>query len=385
MDNTERLENRADYIANNISLWELSTVASIAKKLGNIGKLTDEEIKQFDVEKEAEKEWKRAVSAFSGIVVLNIKSLKRIYTDEMNDWHEANKPLYDYRGVRFVDVNDNPDFQAIINSFSKENAKNITQTSALYVIDKNDNVIRLKDMIYKAFSEAVEVVSTGKGDFYSVMRDTVQKLGGSGVRVDYGGGVTRRLDTVTRQNMLWGVKQAHKEYNDLVGQQLNTDGIEIDYHANARPSHRFMQGKQYAKGEAKTVNGVYYPSAEKSGVYERLYDDYNCYHYETDIILGVSEPRYTEEELKRFIEKDQRLYKIGDIEKDGYGWGQSMRHLETEIRRAKDEINALEAFGNSEAEIKLLKERIKAYKTKYTEISQITGIAEQPQKMSVTK
>jgi hypothetical protein len=186
--------------------------------------------------------------------------------------------------------------------------------------------------------------------------------------------------------MAYGIKQSHKEYNEVVGREIGADGIEIDYHSNSRPSHRYMQGKQYAKGaEGKTVNGVFYPSAEKEGVYDRLYEDYNCRHYETDIILGVSEPRYSAEELSRFEEQDKRLYKIGNIEKDGYGWSQSMRACESEIRRCKDEINALKAFGNSEQQIKALRQRIKTVRAKYNEIADVTGISAEPKRMSVPK
>lgn len=379
-----KLEQQAVYIANNIETWELLTMSGIANKIGKIGKLTDEEIKVFNLDEETEKEWKRIVSALSVAVLTDIKILKPTYTDELQRLHEQNKPLYEYRGIDFVNVENNKQIQSIINLYTKANAKdilNITQTKALCVVDGTGEVIRLKDAIYKSFGKSVETVKSGKTDFYSAMRDIVKNLGGSGVKVDYGEGITRRLDTVVRQNMLWGVKQAHREYNDVIEKELQTNGIEIDYHSNSRPSHRYMQGKQYAKGEAQIVNGIYYPSAEKEGVYDRLYKDYGCLHYETNIILGVSVPRYTEAEIKRFEEQDKQLYTINGIEKDGYGWSQSMRNLEAETRKVKGEINSLKAFGNSQAEISKLQKRLKAYQNKYNEISSITGISKDLNRM----
>jgi hypothetical protein len=377
MADISKLEQQADYIANNIEAWEMLTMSGIANKIGKIGKLTNEEIKAFNLDEEIEKEWKRIVSALSVAVLADIKTLKPTYTDELQRLHEQNKLLYEYRGVDFVNIENNKQIQSIINSYTKANAKdilNITQTKALCVVDGNGEVVRLKDAIYKSFGKAVGIVKSGKTDFYSAMRDTVKNLGGSGVKVDYGEGITRRLDTVVRQNMLWGVKQAHKEYNDIIEKELQTNGIEIDYHSNSRPSHRYMQGKQYAKGEAQTVNGVYYPSAEKEGVYDRLYKDYGCRHYETNIILGVNVPRYTEAEIKRFEEQDKQLYTINEIEKDGYGWSQSMRNLEAETRKVKGEINSLKSFGNSQAEILKLQKRLKVYQNKYNEISSVIGI-----------
>lgn len=387
-DDISKLQTYEEYIANNITEWEAESISKICRKIGKIGQMSKKELEKFDADKEAKKEWERIAAALAIATALNIRTLKKAYINEFEAWENQNEYLYQYRGKKPLGVK-NGALQGIIDRYVKQNGKdilNLTNTKALSVIDRNGNPIRFQDAIYKSFGDAVKTVTEGKEDFYTTMRQTVQNLGGGGCRVDYGGGITRRLDTVVRQNIMYGMKQAHKEYNALVGREIGADGVEIDYHSNSRPSHRYMQGKQYAKGaEGKTVNGVFYPPAEKEGVYDRLYEDYNCRHYETDIILGVSEPRYSAEELKRFEEQDKRLYKIGSVEKDGYGWSQSMRACESEIRRCKDEINALKAFGNSEAEIKALRQRIKTVRDKYNEIAEVTGISAEPKRLSVPK
>ena len=388
LDKISKLQSYEDYISNNITEWEAESIARVCHKIGKIGRMSKKELEKFDADKEAKKEWERIVAALAIATALNIRTLKKAYISEFGAWEKQNEYLYQYRGKKPLGVK-NGALQGIIDRYVKQNGKdilNLTNTKALSALDRNGNPIRFQDAIYKSFGDAVKTVTEGKADFYTTMRQTVQNLGGGGCKVDYGGGITRRLDTVVRQNMAYGIKQSHKEYNEIVGREIGADGIEIDYHSNSRPSHRYMQGKQYAKGaDGKTVNGVFYPSAEKEGVYDRLYADYNCRHYETDIILGVSDPRYSAEELKRFEENDKRLYKIGNIEKDGYGWSQSMRACETEIRKCKDEINALKAFGNSEIEIKQLRARIKAVRAKYNEIAENTGISAEPKRMSVPK
>ena len=387
LDDISKLQSYEDYIANNIIEWEAESIAKICRKIGKIGRMSKKDLEKFDADKEAKKEWERIVTALAIAAALNIRTLKKAYISEFEAWEQQNEYLYQYRGKKPLGVK-NGALQGIIDRAVKQNAKeilNLTNTKALSVLDRNGNPIRFQDAIYKSFGDAVKTVAEGKADFYTTMRQTVQNIGGGGCRVNYGDSITRRLDTVVRQNMAYDIKQAHKEYNALVGREIGADGIEIDYHSNSRPSHRYMQGKQYSKGDEKTVNGVFYPSAEKEGVYDRLYEDYNCRHYETDIILGVSEPRYSAEELKRFEEHDKRIYKIGNIEKDGYGWSQSLRACETEIRKCKDEINALKAFGNSEAEIKALRQRIKTVRAKYNEIAEATGISAEPKRMSVPK
>ena len=388
LDNISKLQSYEDYIANNITEWEAESIAKVCRKIGKIGRMSKKELEKFNVGKEAKKEWDKIVAALAIATALNIRTLKKAYISEFEAWEKQNEYLYQYRGKKPLGVK-NRALQGIMDEAVKNNAKevlNLTNTKALSVLDRNGNPIRFQDAIYKSFGDAVKTVTEGKADFYTTMRQTVQNLGGGGCRVNYGEGITRRLDTVVRQNIAYGIKQSHREYNEIVGREIGADGIEIDYHSNSRPSHRYMQGKQYAKGaKGKTVNGVFYASAEKAGVYARLYEDYNCRHYETDIILGVSEPRYSAEELRRFEEQDKRLYKIGNIEKDGYGWSQSLRACETEIRRCKDEINALKAFGNSEAQIKALRQRIKTVRAKYNEISEVTGISAEPKRLSVPK
>ena len=393
----EQQENFADEYGDRIAEWELFAVALICKELGRIGKMTPEQAKKYDAEKETKKTEKIILSALTTAVLLNIKDLPKTYTSLFDEWHKGNEYMYKYRGIPFVDVADNKALQKIINSQTRIQAKEIKElfgmnefweikkSKAIKVLDRNGKPVAFREQILKSFKEATDLVTSGKQDFYTTMRKTVLDLGGSGARVEYPNKKTRRLDTVVRQNMLYNAKMSSREYNKQIGKELGTDGIEIDLHANSRPSHRYMEGKQYAKGHTVTINGVVYEGAIDKGVYDRLYVDYNCQHYETDIILGVSEPRYSPEELARLKAENEKQYEINGISKDGYGWSQVLRRYEAETRNAKDQINALKAFGNSETQIADLNKKIKTYRAKYNEICDVTGIKPDLKRLSVPK
>lgn len=393
---SEQHESFANEYGDRIAEWELFAVALVCKELGRIGKMTPEQAKKYDVEKETKKTEKIILSALKTAVLLNINDLPKTYTNLFDKWHKGNEYMYKYRGVPFVDVDDNKGLQKIINAYSKKSGSELldfTKTKAIKVFDANGKPVAFREQILKSFKEATDIVTSGKQDFYTTMRKTVLDLGGSGARVDYGTviiddkprRITRRLDTVVRSNMLYNAKLSSIEYNKQIGKELGTNGIEIDLHANSRPSHRFMEGKQYAKGHTVTINGVTYEGAIDKGVYDRLYVDYNCQHYETDIILGVSEPRYSPEELARLKAENEKQYEINGIIKDGYGWSQVLRGLESDTRNAKDQINALQAFGNSEPQIADLNKKIKSYRTKYDDICNITGIKPDYRRMSIPK
>lgn len=392
----EQQESFADEYGDRIAEWELFAIALICKELGKIGKMTPEQAKKYDVEKETKKTEKIILSALTTAVLLNIKDLPKTYTSLFDEWHKGNEYMYKYRSVPFVGVADNKGLQKIINAYSKKSGAELldfTKTKAIKVLDASGKPVAFREQILKSFKEATDLVTSGKQDFYTTMRKTVLDLGGSGARVDYGTviiddkprRITRRLDTVVRQNMLYNGKMASAEYSRKIGEELNCDGIEITFSANPRPSHRFMEGKQYAKYHAKVVNGVLYEGAEDKGVYDRLYEDYNCHHREIPIILGISEPTYTPEELARLKAENEKQYTIGKSTGDGYYWSQRMRQLETETRKAKDQIYALKSFGNSEQQIADLNKKIKSYRAKYNEICDVTGIKPDLKRMSVPK
>ena len=395
-DDISKLQSYEDYIANNITEWEAESIARVCRKIGKIVRMSKKEIEKFDADKEAKKEWEKIVAALAIATALNIRTLKKAYISEFEVWEKQNEYLYQYRGKKPLGVK-NEALQGIIDQYVKQNAKeilNLTNTKALSVLDRNGNPIRFQDAIYKSFGDAVKTVTEGKADFYTTMRQTVQNLGGGGCKVNYGGdpAITRRLDTVVRQNMLYGIKQANNEYNEAIGKELNCDGYEVDAHNNPRPSHYFMQGKQYCIGESRTINGIDFvgfeekdPTSPDELSASKALNDYGCRHYKTPIICGVSEPRFSKEQLSQIDAENKKQYTVGDLQGNKYYFSQKMRGLETEIRRCKDEINSLKAFGNSEAEIKELRARIKTVRAKYNEIAEVTGISQEPKRLSVSK
>ena len=182
-----------------------------------------------------------------------------------------------------------------------------------------------------------------------------------------------------------------REYNKQIGRELGCDGIEVSFSDNPRPTHRFMEGRQFCNGKSKEIKGIHFDGAEdtrdaESGknVLESL-DDYNCNHRETPIICGISEPAYSPQELARLKAEDERQFTIGNSTGDGYYWSQRMRSIESATRNAKDQINALKAFGNSETQIADLNKKIKDYKQKYNEICDVTGIKPDYRRMSTPK
>ena len=387
MADISRLEEQANLLMNNVSGWEQNVLTRIGKRIKKYGKLSLADVKSINNIATVKQDMEAITKELAKVTGYNISQIEQMYGELLEEQHLANQPLYDYRGKTFVPFAENKELQAIVRADAKttgETMINLAKTKALCVLGANGKPIGMQKYYTDVLDKAVMQVSTGATDFHTAMRDSIIELGGSGVRVDYGGGVTRRLDTVVRQNLLWGAKQASKEYNYMIGEELGTNGTEIDYHSGSRPSHRYMQGQQYSTGEAVTINGKHYKSAKAEGVYDRLYKDYGCNHYETSIILGVSEPRYSAEELKKFDEQDKKQYTVGDKTGDTYFWSQRMRNLESATREQKT-IRDLARSSGDKVLVKKCNEKIKAYRQKYDEIAEATGLYPETKRMSVPR
>lgn len=386
MDDITRLEAQSDVLFNNLAGWEQSVINRIAKRIGKIGTMSAADVKALNNIAFVKQDMKEVLKELAEATGLNISQIREIYSDVIEEQHLENKPLYDYRNKTFVPFDENKELQSLVKAFSKTTAENMLNLSSigaahLGMLDQHGNFQPLEKFYTKALDKAVMQVSTGATDFYTAMRDTIEAMGGNGMRINYGSGVTRRLDSAVRQSLLWGAKQTSIAYSERIGEELDCDGIEIDYHSFPRPSHEFMQGKQYILGKARTINGILFESADKA--LEAL-EDYGCLHYKTPIICGVSEPRYDPKELERLKEQDKRLFDIDGKQMTGYEAKQAMRRLETAVR---DQKSIREAARNSGD--KVLSDRctakIKAYQKKYNQVSEITGIAPQHKRMSITK
>lgn len=383
MADISKLEQQANLLFDNVAGWENSTLQRIGKRIGKYGKMSLADVKSINNIAVVKQDMDAITKELAKVTGYNISQIEQMYGELLEEQHLANQPLYDYRGKTFVPFKDNRELQAIARAYAKttgETMINLSKTKLLCIKNEKGATVTLQKGYTDILDKAVMQVTSGGTDFHTAMRDAIVQLGHGNMRVNYDG-ITRRLDTVVRQNLLWGAKQASIEYNEMIGQELGCDGYEIDYHSNPRPSHEFMQGKQFVVGKARTINGVHFESFDEA---EKRLQDYGCLHYKTPIICGISEPRYSAEELKRLNEQNAKKYTIDGKEYSGYEVTQMQRRLETAVRNEKTTREIAKVSGDNDL-VKSCNERINAYQGKYNEISEITGIQGEKKRMSVPR
>lgn len=391
----DNLEKQADILFARVSGWETNALRRIGRRVKKIGTLSYADLQAINNAAIVNQDVEAVMKELAELTGQNVRDVQKMYNEMIAAMHEDRKALYDYRNKPFIAFADNKELQAITRAFAKTTAAtfvNLSMTKAQR-IGFVDDVGTFKP-INKAFKEvidkAVMSVSTGTGDYNSEMLDVLRQLGGSGVRVDYGNGITRSLDSMVRQNVLWGAKQTAKEYEHMVGDELGCDGIEIDWHSYPRPSHEFMQGRQFILGKSRTANGKWFDGTEDTtspisgkNVINSL-DDYGCLHFETRIICGVSEPAFSPEERERLDAENKRPIEIDGVTKTGYQWKQTMHRLERAGKEARLKRETFKAAGNN-TEARNQSQRLKAIEEKYQLIADKTGIKAQYEKMAIVK
>lgn len=405
----DTLEKRAEKMFQSVFGWEQKALIRIGERVKNIGSLSYADLQAINnyakyrkmSEEDFFKKYAEDLAKIDADAVMddlakltgqNVRETKQIYADTIDAQHEDNKALYDYRKKPYVPLDENKELQALVNAYSRTTAEtfvNFSMTKANAIgFMQADTFVPLQKSFTDVLSKAVVSIATGTGTFGAEMRDVLRELGGSGVRVAYPSGVTRSLDSMVRQNLLWGAKQASREYSRLIREELGCDGIEIDWHSNPRPSHVFMQGKQYVLGKSRTINGIFFESADDALA---ALEDYGCLHFEKPIICGVSVPAYDPEELERLNRENAEPIEIDGVTKSGYEWKQTMRRLERAGRQAKLQREVLKASGDNigayEAErtLKAIRKKEKRIMDEYEKIADRTGIKAQPEKMSFVK
>ena len=317
----------------------------------------------------------------------NVKEIYEIFDEVAKNNKQFAKEFYKYRGLDYIPYSKDIDLQNQVQSIASLTASkyiNIANTSAIGLV-QNGNFKHLQQAYYDVIDEAIISVVQGKADFYSSMRNTLKELGSRGL-VQYESGRTRRLDSAIRMNMLDGIRQLNNETSIRFGKEYNADGIEISVHSNPAPDHADIQGRQFsneeyekleAGGIAKDYEGNIYDGADK-----RHISEYNCYHKIFSIVLGVSKPEYTDEQLKNIQESNEKGFEFNGKHYTNYEGTQLQRRLETEIRKQKDTQILARASGDIEL-AETSESKIRQLSSKYNDLCKTSGLLPKKQRMSV--
>lgn len=250
-----------------------------------------------------------------------------------------------------VPLEENAQLQKLISAQIAETAgkcENLTNTMGFADHDFLGRVyyLSMTDMYRREMDSAHMKVVTGVTDYMTAIRQACNKLAASGVRtIDYESGRSDRIEVAARRTLLTSVAHVTHRISEQNGEELGADGWEMSAHSGSRPSHAVYQGRQYTQEQYERI-------------IKPLISEPNCRHDVFPIILGVSEPVYTEEELKNI---DQSPFTYEGRKYTAYEASQQMRKMERAMRKQKDRCIVADAAGDEDsftaASIKLRRQK----------------------------
>lgn len=382
----EEIEAYTDILVKRLEQFHDGVLTRIGRRILRTHKLSMTDAKAINSIANINGDIEEIKRELAKITETNIKDIDKLFRQVIGDQSGIAKPLYAFRGEKYIPFGDDLKAQAIAERWIRDTALSMVNLSKTRMLGfmQGRQFLNLDYVYHDAVDKAILNIAAGTEDFYSAMRDTLKDIGGSGLRVHYvseAGRITnRRLDTSVRQNILWGIKEASQEYQNVLSDRLGCDGFEVDYHPNPRPSHAFMGGVIFSYDGDKIIDGKYYPDGSEA--LERL-QDYGCLHFKTGLILGLSQPSWDSEELARRKQEDKQLIEYNDKAMTGYEWQQQQRMLETEIRKQKDIANLAKAAGDDVLR-RETQAKINALQAKSNNIALNTGIYADDKRKSVS-
>ena len=223
-----------------------------------------------------------------------------------------------------------------------------------------------------AVDVAVQTVQSGLTDYTSAVRSALKEAAKEGLRVEYPSGMTRRLDTAIRQNVLDGVRALNQDTLNQIGKEYGADGVEISAHALCAEDHLPYQGRQFSTKEFDRIQNLL----------SRPFGLWNCKHTVFPILTGITEPAHTPEQLEMYRINSTEEITIDGVTKSRYEWTQAQRRIETAIREQKYIANAAKAAGDPVAR-REAQTAINRLQDEYARISEGAGLYQQPERMAV--
>ena len=222
---------------------------------------------------------------------------------------------------------------------------------------------------------AINGIANGVFDYNTAIKKAVSALTNSGLRtVDYASGWSNRVDVAARRSVMTGIAQLTGKINEQNAEELDTDMFEVTWHGGARPSHQVWQGRWYTKKQLVSVCGL----GSVTGLCGA-----NCYHDYYPVIPGISEPTYTEEQLREMNRKENIPVEYGGKQYTKYEALQRQRRLETKMRAQRQEIHLLEVGGASEDDIIAARCRYRVTSGEYTRFSKAVELPQQRERVTV--
>ena len=400
MISQEQIDLLIERLVERINQANTYFLKSIGSSIKQIKKLTPSQAHQLVQMLKYGGDFNDVLQQIAKYTNMDIKDVDNVFNTYAKQDQRFYEQFYRYRNIPFTPYKDNyvlrNQTEALANIVKNEMYDYFRSNVIGYSIRDNSGKLvfkGLKEVYNQALDEALLNVSQGKETFDSAMSHILNDIGGSGLKtINYTSGRAVRLDSVVKTHLNARISELHNELQDIYGREFGADGYEISVHANPAIDHEEVQGRQFNFEEYSKLNSGGFAKDYKGRVYTLDHDgkngyrpisELNCYHYIFAIVLGVSNPTYSDNELQQIIDKNEKGFDFEGKHYSMYEGTQLQRQIETEIRKQKD-IQTLAKESDNKELIAKSQKKITQLTHKYKELSDVSGLPTKMERMKVS-
>ena len=384
MPEGKTLEAAVEKIMQRLRSVNLLYIRKIAMQIRKIGELGQASVNRLVAMADMNADIGEITERLRRITAVNNRTLQKVFLRAMNEQYTdsrfgrylAKYPLKNAQRQRI---------EHYVQAVYRQTAGTLANLS-------NTTAVTMRQAYIGAIDSAILAASTGVASYTETMRDTLRQIGRAGMQVRYASGYRRRLDTAVRQNIADGINQISKNASVMIGEEINRqagsdvyDAIEISAHARSAPDHEPVQGHVFMKAEWEKLQAGLVSRDIDGRVFagfRRPIGEWNCRHTPMSFSTKWSKRKWTDEQLRKFIDENRQGCTIDGKHRTLYEAMQMMREIETAVRREKDTAVAAQAAGDN-ALRQQCQRNINALVRRYAEIAKASGNAEKRQRMTV--
>ena len=334
----------------------------IAERIKAIGELTPSDVKKLTNSLQfLGADYKKITKLIAEQSEQGQRAVKKALKQAAEGSDEFARLFYAAKGLAPRTYQSDMYLHKLVDAMAKQTGAQFSNLSQTLAYKINNRTLSLRQMYTRAIDKAIYEVQSGTVDYHTAMRKTVRELSNNMRYVHWESGHTRRLDSHIRQNLIDGIKQLQTQMLDYHGEQFGADGVELSAHAICAPDHLAVQGRQFSNEEfEKMQNGLDFEDVDGNEYkgFPRPIGQWNCRHIKFPIIIGISKPAHSEEQLKAYAENSREKYSLT----------QQQRAMETKLRQLKTERLAASAAGD-EFEAKRIQKKINEQQAAYRQFS----------------
>lgn len=271
------------------------------------------------------------------------KAIKAAIAEQLKISDAAIDMLFEELKDETVLFEENAELRQLVEAYGTVSKKaSAADYEGLWAPGPDGKLYTVKEAYGKIMDFAWMQTATGTYDFQTAVREATKKLLERGLRVIPGkDGRSYRLEYAVRSYITNRMGEMFNAVNQMNYDAIGADGWEISAHPAPAPDHALYQGRQYSKEEYDRINNSL----------ARKFGWWNCRHLVYPIRLGVSPRAYSDEQLQKYLDDNEKGVWYNGQHYTLSGARDRKRQLERLISQTKYDILA------AEGDEQLLKER----------------------------